>query len=56
MEQDASPRLIDFRRLTLRSATGTPQRGGPCHFPQKHASVVGRGIALGCPRPGGRNE
>ena len=22
---------IVFRRLTLRSATGTPQRGGPCY-------------------------
>ena len=28
--QDAPPRLIAFRRLTVRSATGTPQRGGPC--------------------------
>ena len=30
-EQDAPPSLITFRRLTLRSATGTPQRGGPYH-------------------------
>ena len=30
-ESDTPPRLIAFRRLTLRSATGTPQRGGPCY-------------------------
>jgi len=30
-EQDAPPCLIAFRRLTLRPATGMPQRGGPYH-------------------------
>ena len=30
-ESDTPPRLIGFRRLTLRSAPGTPQRGDPYH-------------------------
>ena len=40
-EQDAPPCRITFRRLTLRSATGTLQRGGPYHPGQTLISEFG---------------
>ena len=69
-ESDTPPCLIDFRRLTLRSATGTPQRGGPYRlktiaeeiYPGVHSALLlmpaerGRGQRSAITQPRGANS